>query len=216
MLMVMSPTLSPLAELVDDGVFVAVRRISDGHHLDVTIAERDIISQAIDTRRAEFLSGRSLAREVAKNSGVALDSIAVGPWREPLWPNGIQGSISHSGELVAVALRVGDEPLGIDVEHVGAVQRDDMDVIVHRNDHRFINVDNPIDRAMTLSVKECVVKAAQHAGFIELCDMEVTARHDSWWTVRWNQRSFAIRSVTDLDTVPDHQLVWSSTVRFVG
>jgi 4'-phosphopantetheinyl transferase EntD len=218
MLTAMSTISPPLIDLVDSDVIVAVAAISDVDLNNATTGERDVVRNAVTTRREEFLAGRALARQLASDIGVDLGDLLVGRWREPLWPMGISGSISHTGSIVAVALRPGAEPIGIDVEHVGALDRDDATVIAHQRDRDRVDVSSAADRTLLLSVKECVVKAARYNGFIELADIEVTARDAMNWTLRLGDRRFMVRSaVGELAvknaTAVDHQLVWSTTVR---
>lgn len=66
---------------------------------------------AAPKRLGEFLAGRLAAREALRPFGLAGCSVAIGAAREPLWPEGVEGSISHSrlaGEGVALcAVRPG-------------------------------------------------------------------------------------------------------------
>lgn len=77
------------------------------------------LARAVDKRRAEFLAGRWCAREALRLAGLAdPPPIAIGAEREPLWPAGWVGSISHSrGEAWAVAAPAGRlRGIGIDLE----------------------------------------------------------------------------------------------------
>ncbi|MGU5661169.1 4'-phosphopantetheinyl transferase family protein [Aeromonas sanarellii] len=75
---------------------------------------------AAPKRLGEFLAGRLAAREALRPFGLAGCSVAIGAAREPLWPEGVEGSISHSvlsGEGVALcAVRPGKGGLGLDLE----------------------------------------------------------------------------------------------------
>ncbi|WP_324026334.1 4'-phosphopantetheinyl transferase family protein [Aeromonas caviae] len=75
---------------------------------------------AAPKRLGEFLAGRLAAREALRPFGLAGCSVAIGAAREPLWPEGVEGSISHSwlaGEGVALcAVRPGQEGIGLDLE----------------------------------------------------------------------------------------------------
>ncbi|TFF74152.1 phosphopantetheinyl transferase [Aeromonas taiwanensis] len=75
---------------------------------------------AAPKRLGEFLAGRLAAREALRPFGLAGCCVVIGVAREPLWPTGLEGSISHSvlaGEGVALcAVRLGKGGLGLDLE----------------------------------------------------------------------------------------------------
>ncbi|MGN6423144.1 MAG: 4'-phosphopantetheinyl transferase family protein [Asticcacaulis sp.] len=69
-------------------------------------------------RRLEFAAGRHLARKAMTSFGVDNCAISMRADRTPVWPDGIAGSISHSGEVcAAVVTKKGDlMSIGLDVE----------------------------------------------------------------------------------------------------
>ncbi|MFM4995520.1 4'-phosphopantetheinyl transferase family protein [Aeromonas sanarellii] len=75
---------------------------------------------AAPKRLGEFLAGRLAAREALRPFGLAGSTVAIGSARQPLWPKGLEGSISHSvlaGEGVALcAVRPGQAGMGLDLE----------------------------------------------------------------------------------------------------
>lgn len=72
----------------------------------------------VPARRAEFAHGRDCARRSLRRLGVAPVAIPVGQSREPVWPPGIVGSISHAGAVAAavVARCEAFASLGLDLE----------------------------------------------------------------------------------------------------
>ena len=58
--------------------------------------EEDLIANAVDSRRREFVTARRCAREALAKLGHAPGPIRVGPRREPQWPTGLVGSITHT------------------------------------------------------------------------------------------------------------------------
>jgi 4'-phosphopantetheinyl transferase EntD len=84
----------------------------------LTPAEARVIAAAVPARRREFTAGRACTRAALEELGHHGWSLLPGPRREPLWPDGVVGSISHCpGLAVAVAARSADTlALGIDVE----------------------------------------------------------------------------------------------------
>jgi len=90
----------------------------------LTEAETFDIGSARPERRAEFATGRALAREALAAIGHGATSIRRGATREPLWPEGVTGSISHSGDLclAAAAFEASVRAIGIDVELNGGIE----------------------------------------------------------------------------------------------
>ncbi len=80
--------------------------------------EEALVSNAVSKRRHEFATARRCAREALAKLGVPGAPLLSGPHREPLWPAGIVGSITHcQGYRAAVVARRSDlASLGIDAE----------------------------------------------------------------------------------------------------
>jgi 4'-phosphopantetheinyl transferase EntD len=81
-------------------------------------AEEVFIVRAVPRRREEFARGRGAARAALQALGIQATPIGVGSTREPLWPEGVVGSISHCPRLAWAAAASASEvaALGIDVE----------------------------------------------------------------------------------------------------
>jgi 4'-phosphopantetheinyl transferase EntD len=80
--------------------------------------EEDLIATAVPGRRREFITARRCAREALALLGHDPVAIRPGPRREPLWPDGLTGSITHCKgyRAAAVAHRSDVRGLGIDAE----------------------------------------------------------------------------------------------------
>lgn len=86
----------------------------------------DAIGNCAIRRRAEFLAGRYCATRALQHLGLQDNFVDIGERRNPVWPRGFTGSISHShGEAVAVVMHQGinGRPpasqlrgLGVDIE----------------------------------------------------------------------------------------------------
>ena len=78
------------------------------------------LQRAAPKRLGEFLAGRLAAREALRPFGLAGKGVAIGSAREPLWPAGMEGSISHSqlaGLGVALCgVRPAEGGMGLDLE----------------------------------------------------------------------------------------------------
>ncbi|GAA2657429.1 4'-phosphopantetheinyl transferase family protein [Paractinoplanes durhamensis] len=83
--------------------------------------EEDLIAKAVEGRRREFITARRCARTALRAFGHPDAPIRPGPQREPLWPAGMSGSITHCAGYRAAALaRTTDVALlGIDAEPNG-------------------------------------------------------------------------------------------------
>jgi 4'-phosphopantetheinyl transferase EntD len=99
------------------GVAVATRR---DDVLDVNLFEHEaeIVAGAVEKRRREFSTGRACARDALGQLGVPPREILSGPRGEPLWPEGVVGSITHCDGFrgCAVGRRSDFAAIGIDAE----------------------------------------------------------------------------------------------------
>ncbi|WP_084799155.1 4'-phosphopantetheinyl transferase family protein [Serratia surfactantfaciens] len=78
----------------------------------------DHLARAVPKRRAEYLAGRVLARQLLAPFGFADFTLARGEDRAPQWPAGIAGALSHNSNtaLCAVHRESGLGGVGLDVE----------------------------------------------------------------------------------------------------
>lgn len=81
------------------------------------------VARSVTKRQAEFFFGRLCARYALAALGVRNMQVGMGSLRNPLWPAGVMGSISHSGNCAAaLALpQRGADGVGIDIEAVGGL-----------------------------------------------------------------------------------------------
>lgn len=80
--------------------------------------ERLLPARTSPQRAAEFRLGRRAAHLALEELGDEPKPILRGPRREPLWPAGVAGSITHAGEhaIAAVVLLSDAGGIGIDLE----------------------------------------------------------------------------------------------------
>jgi 4'-phosphopantetheinyl transferase EntD len=106
-----------LQGLLPDAVSVAVWGL-DTTDVELESEEREAIRRAVPKRVDEFARGRATARFALAQMGWAPVAIPVGGHRQPVWPDGVVGTITHTGDVVAAAVaRASDVScLGIDVE----------------------------------------------------------------------------------------------------
>ncbi len=106
-----------LVEAMGPGIGVSCTGV-DGDPQLLWPTERATIRQAVPRRQREFAAGRSAAREAMRQIGWPPVSIPSAPDRSPIWPDGVVGSIAHTGQAcVAIAGRRGRvHAMGIDIE----------------------------------------------------------------------------------------------------
>ncbi len=107
-----------LNTLLPPNVAVQTCRASDLSRVLVMAEEESAIATAVDSRRREFSIGRACARAALSKLGFPPCAIPVGPHREPVWPPGVVGSITHTAEFYAAAVAQHENyaALGIDAE----------------------------------------------------------------------------------------------------
>ena len=86
--------------------------------VDLFPEEEAVVARAVEKRRREFASGRACAHRALERLGVAAAPIPAGERGEPIWPEGVVGTITHCrgyrGAAVAWARDV--TTIGIDAE----------------------------------------------------------------------------------------------------
>jgi 4'-phosphopantetheinyl transferase EntD len=138
-------------------------------------------------RLAEFRPGRDCARRALLRLGVNAVAIPVGPRREPLWPAGIVGSLSHAGPVAAaaVARREAFAAIGLDIETDAPLDPALIGIICRPEEIHGLPAAGAGARAKLLfSAKESVYKALWPLvqRFIDFQEVEVRldARGDSF------------------------------------
>ena len=124
------------------------------------------LGRAGDKRRREFATGRACARQALARLGLRPRSVPSGPRGEPVWPQGVVGSITHCRGYVAcaVASREMVGAVGIDAEPHAALREELLPDIVTPSERRRLTElsaawpDVRWDR-LWFSAKEAVYKA---------------------------------------------------------
>ncbi|MGB6310520.1 MAG: 4'-phosphopantetheinyl transferase superfamily protein [Steroidobacteraceae bacterium] len=112
-----------LGSLFSLGAVVAVLR-EPGDPKLLLPAEAAHMGRAVAKRRQEFAAGRLCARRALAEFGMPDYPIRVGEDRQPIWPDAVAGSITHTARFcaAAVAERRRTAALGLDSEVVGDVK----------------------------------------------------------------------------------------------
>jgi len=122
------------------------------------------LAKAVPKRRAEFLAGRIIVREAMRIMLLPMIDIPIGMNRSPCWPEGIAGSITHSGNQVLCLLSKKNNGIGIDYEEIIPTENaaDFQRSIVSEAEIRlFGEVSSDYNKILTLafSAKESIFKA---------------------------------------------------------
>ncbi|SJL85126.1 4'-phosphopantetheinyl transferase family protein [Vibrio palustris] len=85
----------------------------------LSLIKRHSLELAVKKRQVEFIAGRQVANDALSTLGFSHDTvIPIGSGREPVWPTGIVGSISHNHNTAVCVTSQSDalSALGVDVE----------------------------------------------------------------------------------------------------
>lgn len=117
----MSDPLARLRAILPDGAVAAGGPIS---HLQEPLlpGEDQSLHRARDTRRADFIAGRTAARRALAALGLPAHPLPRDPRGPVLWPEGVTGSISHGAGWALAALAPSRDlaGIGIDIEAAGS------------------------------------------------------------------------------------------------
>lgn len=128
------------------------------------------LERVVVSRRAEFLAGRYLAKQMLLKEGsddLKDVEVIIGPDRRPVWPNGVLGSITHSQNIAACVmahLPSANYYLGIDVEKILTLEtcQEIENSIVTSDEIMYmknIGFSNEVDLTLIFSAKESIFKA---------------------------------------------------------
>ncbi|WP_160152191.1 4'-phosphopantetheinyl transferase [Microbulbifer sp. ALW1] len=133
------------------------------------IALPEPIARSLPKRQAGFLAGRYAAALALQHLAPVRNQdlqVGIGEQRNPLWPSGVVGSISHVGSVAvcAVSRRLDMDYLGIDVEVLipTRVCREIATIVATRRERELLSDQGLSERvALTLiySAKESLFKA---------------------------------------------------------
>ena len=170
------PTRDLVAALRDALPASCVLRVwSDDGEPALYPEESAAVARAVAVRRLEFARGRGCAREALAALGVAAGPIPVGPEREPVWPSGVVGSITHcEGFVAAVVARAADlRAIGLDVETAAPVGEDVGARVVHASERRPELGDLGDTVLSEIEAEKASIMANEHS----LVRLEAMARH---------------------------------------
>jgi 4'-phosphopantetheinyl transferase EntD len=149
-----------------------------------TPAESRCIERAVPARRREFQAGRAAARAALRRLGIEGFDLLPGSGREPTWPTGIVGSITHDASECAAAVARSDKilALGIDVERFEPLSADLLPLVCSEAERRRWRAHAPYGADVwgkaVFSAKESFYKAYFPAvrAILEFHDVDIELR----------------------------------------
>jgi enterobactin synthetase component D len=168
------PQLRPLAMRPFPIVSSAMQIITELHEAeasDIARSGRHMLPirlvNAVERRQAEYLVARACAAHLLSALGARSTEVGFGNNREPLWPAGFVGSITHAGPWVAAAVAPANRlaSIGIDTETVvDASGADQIAATCLRDEElQMLKIDNRFSRmelvTLIFSAKEAFFKA---------------------------------------------------------
>jgi len=154
-----------IEELLPAGA-VAVEARQDITEASLRPEEQVAVRDAVDKRRREFTTSRILARQALVRLDLSPAPIPRGPNGEPMWPDGVTGSITHCRgyRACAMARATHVRAIGIDAEPDEPLPRGVLDQIARPEELQRLEVlacnrpDANWDRLL-FCAKEAVYKA---------------------------------------------------------
>ncbi len=151
--------------------------------------ESAIVAGSVASRRREFAAGRMAARRALALLGAPCPLLLKNEDGAPLWPEGIVGSLSHSGLhcVAAVARAHAVTALGIDIEGAERLPSDTIRLICSAAEQRTAQRWHPPQRDLALkimfSAKESIYKAyaPRYRRFLDFRDVEIDAAPTDAW-----------------------------------
>lgn len=187
---------SALNYVFPEGVETRERRLP-GTAAELLPSELEYVSRAHPKRIGDFAAGRACARAALAALGVPDFALHPAGDRQPIWPEGFTGSITHTTGFCAavVSSRRSQSALGLDSEVVGAPTEDIWATICGPDEQHWLDAlpdaERPAAITLLFSAKEAFYKC-QYPLVGEWLDF-----HDLIIQVRdWSQRrgEFTVRS----------------------
>jgi 4'-phosphopantetheinyl transferase EntD len=146
--------------------------------------ELDCVRNAVETRRAQFGTGRLCARRALSLLGIdSTAPLTVAPGGLPRWPEGVVGSITHTSSYCAVVVKRRPPWLsvGLDAEDLRSLDCGVLDLIATESEQRWLDSLPTRSRdgsaVLLFSAKEAFFKLQYPLTkrFLEFRDVEIVA-----------------------------------------
>lgn len=189
-----------LASLFPDGV-VAAEMQAPGDASLLAPEEAAVVANAVPKRVGEFAAGRLCARRALAELGIVDIPVGAAPDRQPIWPEGIVGSITHTDGLCAavVAERKLMRGIGIDAEPAGSVKAELWRRILIRTELDWLASLEVHERAaaatLIFSAKEAAYKCQYPATGERLSFSDLSVTVSDWGAERGALRVTPTRAI---------------------
>jgi enterobactin synthetase component D len=126
------------------------------------------IAKSVPKRQAEYFFGRLAAKFSMSRLLVTPTEVKIGDLRQPVWPSGLIGSISHTNSIAAslVLRKEYYKFVGIDVEYIGALDESTAlsARVINKREHAYLMTFNKLSMKSLLTIvfsaKESFFKGA--------------------------------------------------------
>ena len=134
---------------------------------EFSIPFADNLHRAVEKRQAEYLAGRYCAKNALRAINADVPIISSGKHREPLWPVGVVGSISHSSDTAVACVSKSPRILGIGIDLEKTIDSETCNkiermILTDRDRKNMSHLIMPKEKYFSLvfSLKESFFKAA--------------------------------------------------------
>lgn len=170
--------MSALQELFSDAVVAVETRESAVDDTRLWPEEAALLGDVVPGRRWDWVMGRRCAYEAMQGLGREPLPVLKGDSREPLWPAGLVGAITHTAGYAAAAVALASDvrSVGIDAEPDEPLPRGVLDRVSLASERTWIADGLPVgvgnrDRLL-FTIKEAVYKtwfplAQRWLGFVD-------------------------------------------------
>jgi 4'-phosphopantetheinyl transferase EntD len=222
------PTLDPtapatlsttFAALFPTGVVAAEMRVPGDAAL-LYPEEAESVAKAVPKRIQEFAAGRLCARRALAELGVSIFPVRAAADRQPVWPEFLVGSITHTTGLCAAVLgeRARLIGLGVDSEVVGAVKPALWSSICTAAEQTWLETLHPAQQAaavtLIFSAKEAFYKCQYPLVGERLNFHDLRVVPPAWGSDRGTFTVEAMRPIALFDRVPAIQATLRGAYRF--
>jgi len=133
---------------------------------DLHTAEAAQVQTTSPVRQGDFAAGRACAHQAMAELGHDRSPVLIGKSREPVWPSGLTGSITHTADLAIAVMSETTSPphgIGVDAEAVGRVDAEIESIVLSETEQKALDNLSPIERAAAATAifgaKEALYKA---------------------------------------------------------
>jgi len=175
--------------------------------------EKLLTTNFAEKRIKDFSTGRYCARKAMEHIGYESSEILMGANKQPVWPNGLVGSISHTvaltGAIVGFSSQI--KAIGLDIENIGKINSDMWPLLYTENEQIFLNSLPPgqvsVYTTLFFSFKESFYKMQYPLTntFLEFNDVEISGLGDQF-TIKVLKQFPEKNLLPSTTTVLHHQL----------